>query len=480
MYHGLAVHSGELASLAFRGSNEGMRAVALLLALPALAPVLQATLVAPPSFAGLNDVPVWAVGTVEQVIRLGAVPADQRRFPWEQRAYEAHLLVHRVFFRDADRPFEAGARITIHYTNPEKSPGGGGSSFGAPVILNLHPGQTFLFPLIRNHGVWTLQPDPTADRVVPALVAEPGFAGPPATGSGFIFRELAQVLADGDARGRSEAAQYLTGFTGDVPDDLPRLLVLALGSNDDVWLEAGCAFLGVMGIPRSPELVYGEASPPFHDVRHLVTWILWKGDRRDYPNRLIRCMLRNEAAYPWGAAVTLIDFKNSTVLIDGLNAAMRRNQLGSMMVAHYILNAGQRAVLPDALELAQKLVNGRNATSLDFMAAAQLIVEKGDDRQFGSLVALLAQFKHEDEKRYRELWSAAGYVQNPRALRLAGVLIDDRRPGFGTLRYCDVAAGVVQMISGVKLGIAQQMSPEERDRAVARAARWLKAHGVTP
>jgi hypothetical protein len=457
-----------------------MRAAALLLALPALAPVLQATLVAPPSFAGLNDVPVWAVGTVEQVISVGPVPAAQRRFPWEERAYEAHLLVHRVFFRGADRPFEAGARITIHYTNPEKSAGGGGTSFGAPVILDLHPGQTFLFPLIRNHGVWTLQSDPSVDRVVPALAAETGFAGPPATGSGFVFRELANVFANSDARGRSEAASYLARFTDDVPDELPRLLALALGSNDDAWLEAGCAFLGVMGIPRNPELVYGEASPPFHDARHLVTWILWKGDRRDYPNRLIRCMLRNEAAYPWGAAVTLIDFKDSTVLIDGLNAAMRHNQPGSMMVACYIVNTGQRAVLPDALELAQKLVNGPNGAGLDLTSAAQLIVEKGDDRQFGSLVALLARLKHEDEKRYQALWSAAGYVQNPRALRLAAVLIDDRRPGFSTLRYCDAAAGVVQMISGVKLGIAQQMSPEERDRATARAAGWLKAHGVTP
>jgi hypothetical protein len=313
--------------------------------------------------------------------------------------------------------------------------------------------------------------------VVPALAAEPLFAGPPRTGSGFVFRELAHVLARGDARQRSQAAAWLTGFAGDVPAALPRLIRNAFGADDNVWLEGGCAFLGILGVPRNnAELVYGEASPPFHGVRQLITWILWKGDRRDYPNRLIRCLLRNSGAYAWGAAVTLVDFKDSTVLIDGLNAAMRRNKPGSMTVAHFILNAGQRAVLPEALELAQRLVNTMSGHGPELQAAAQLILKEGDGRQFEALAATLARLKQEDENRYRELWGAAAYGQNRRELRLAAILIDDRRFGFGTLRYCDVAAGEVQRISGVSFGIAQQMTPAARDSAVAGAAAWLKAH----
>lgn len=458
-----------------------MRAGTLLVALAALPPALQAWIGSPRSFAGLDAVPVLAVGTVEQVIKLGPVPATERRLPWEARKYEARVLVRRVFFHQAGRPFDSGARITIHYTNPDELPSGGGGSIGPPFNLDLHPGQTFLFPLIYEHGSWHVQPDPVAKTVVPAITAAPTFGEPSRAGSAFVFRELANVLAHADGRRRSEVAQYITAFGGDVPDELPRLLALAFGANDDAWLEAGCAFLGNLGVPRdTSEFVYGEASPPFHDVRHLITWILWKGDRRDYPNRLIRCLLRNQGAYAWGAAVTLIDFKDSTVLIDGLNSDMRRNQPGSMMVAQYILNAGQNAVLPDALELAQRLVNRMAAPASDLRAAAQVIIEKSDGRHFGELVALLSRWKHEDERRYRNLWSAAGYIQNPRELRLAAVLIDDKRPGFGVLRYCDAAAGVVQMISGVKFGIAQQMSPEERDRAVSRAAAWLKAQGVKP
>jgi hypothetical protein len=408
------------------------------------------------------------------------MPTGERHFPWEDRRFKARIVVRRVFSGVAARPFEVSSRITIHYANPEIRPGGGYSG-GPPVIVDLQSGQTYLFPLVRSNGLWTLQRDPIWNPIVAALASQPSFSGPPDTPAGFVFRELAHVLAHGTAKQRSQVAAYLANFAGDVPDEFPQFLTLALGRDDDVWLEAGCAFLGIVGVPRNnPELVYGEASPPFHDVRHLIIWLLWKGDRRDYPNRLIRCLLRNAPAYAWGAAVTLADFKDSTVLIDGLNAAMHRDQPGSMTVAHFILNAGQRAVLPEALELAQRIVNRLTAPSPELQAAAQLILKEGNDRQFEALVSLLARWKQEDEKRYRALWSAAAYGQNPRELRLAAILIDDRRYGFGTLRYCDVAAGEVQMISGVKFGLSQEMSLEERDHVVARAAAWLKDHSGTP
>jgi hypothetical protein len=429
------------------------------------------------SFASLDSIPVLAAGTVEQVIRLGEVPASQRRFPWAERNFEARVLIHRVFFQGRSQPFAPGDPIAIHYANPEGPLPSGGGGYGPPVILDIHKGQTFLFPLLRKNGSWALDQDQSRNPVLPALAAEPLFAGPPHTGSGFVFREIAHVLARGGARQRSQAAVWLTWFSGDVPPALPRLIRNAFGVDDNVWLEAGCAFLGILGVPRNnAELVYGEASPPFHSVRQLITWILWKGDRRDYPNRLIRCLLRNSGAYAWGAAVTLVDFKDSTVLIDGLNAAMRRNKPGSMTVAHFILNAGQRAVLPEALELAQRLVTTTSGRGAELQAAAQLILKEGDSRQFEALAATLVRLKQEDENRYRELWGAAAYGQNRRELRLAAILIDDRRFGFGALRYCDVAAGEVQRISGVPLGIAQQMTPAARDAAVAGAAAWLKAH----
>jgi hypothetical protein len=100
----------------------------------------------------------------------------------------------------------------------------------------------------------------------------------------------------------------------------------------------------------------------------------------------------------------------------------------------------------------------------------------GSDRQFDVIPATLRRLKNRNEDAYRKLFGSVNYMQSRRELRVAAVLIDDRRPGFGTLRYCDVAAGTVERLSGQAFGIKRQMSPEERDRAVARAAAWLASH----
>jgi hypothetical protein len=462
-----------------------MRLAGALLAVLALTPALQAW---PPiggrGFASLDAVPAFAVCTVEEVVKLDQVAAAQRRFPWPERRFKARVLVHRAFFKPGVRRFEPGARMFIHYSNPE-SLGGGGGNFPPPTILDLKKGRTVLFPLAPKGGLWTLQWNESWNPVVEALAGKPAFADSPRTGRAFVFRELAQVLARGVARQKYRAAEYLTGFSGEVPREFPRFLTDALGSQDDVWLEAGCAFLEVPDGPpgNSAELVHGQASPPFRNIRQLVTWILRKGDRRDYPNRLIRCVLRNAGENPWGAALTLVDFRDSKTLIDQLNAAMRRNRRGTMTIARQVVNAGQFAVLPEGLELAQRLVGRRDTPSTDLWGAAELLMHYGDDRQFETIGGALARFKQEDENQYRELWHAAaegGNRPDRRVLRLAAILIDDRRPGFGTIRYCDVAAGVIRRISSPTAGFTRGMSLQERDRAVRLAAEWLKAHPDTP
>ncbi len=464
-----------------------MKLAAALLTGLALAGILHAWPTTDRGFVSLDYIPAFAVCTVEQVIKLNPVSAAEKRFPWPERRFESRVLIHRVFFQAPDRPFEPGTRLAIYYNNPEEPlPGGGGEgSFPPPIILKLQVGQTVLVPLTLKSGRWTLQWDESWNPVVEALAAEPTFADSPGSGRAFVFRELAQLLARGSARQRNRAAEYLTGFAGDVPSELPRLLAAAFGSDDDVWLEAGCAFLGVPDdLQRNnTDLLHGEASPPFHDVRQLVTWVLKKGDRRDYPNRLIRCLLRNTGAYAWGAARTLIGFRDSGTLIDELNVAMRRNRPGSITVAREVVNAGQRAVLPEGLELAQRLVNRDDTPFTDLRFAAELLMAYGDDRQFETLAAALARFKRANEKRYGELWSAATDGTNRperRILRLAAIVISDRRPGFGTLRYCDVAAGVVQRVSGANFGVSRQNSLQERDRAIGLAAQWLKAHHDAP
>jgi hypothetical protein len=176
-----------------------------------------------------------------------------------------------------------------------------------------------------------------------------------------------------------------------------------------------------------------------------------------------------------------VQYKDSTVLIDGLNQAMRRNATGSITIAYLIVKAGQRAVLPAALDLAERLVNRAGVPRTgELQPAAQLIVTYGEDRHFDALAGALGRFKRENENAYRDLWGAAAFGSNQRGLRLAAILLDDRRPGFVTLRYCDVAAGAVAALSGQNFGISQDMPLADRDRAVARASAWIAAHHRSP
>ena len=441
------------------------------------------------SFGTLDAAPVQVVGAVERVTGLGPVPADRRRSSAPERYYEVRVLVRRVFFQAQPHRFAEGDRIAIRYVSAEipvpfEAGGGGGSSL-PPQVVSFQIGETAWFPLVPwqpSSGRWDLAANDGWKTAFPALPEAPSFATPPRTARGFVLRELANTLTHGTARERSGAVTWVSAFAGDVPPELPRLLRAALGGDDDAWLETGCAFLGLYGAPQDDQaaLTYGEASPPFHRVRDMVTWILWKGDRRDYPNRLIRRLLRHSADYAWGAANALVQYKDSTVLIDGLNRAMRRNAAGSITIAYFIVKAGQRAVAPEALDLAVRLINRAAISPGELRAAAQLIVTYGDDRHFDALADALGRFKRENENAYRDLWGAAAFGSNRRGLRLAAILLDDRRPGFVALRYCDVAAGAVAALSGQNFGISGNMPLADRDRAVARASAWIAAQHRSP
>lgn len=105
-----------------------------------------------------------------------------------------------------------------------------------------------------------------------------------------------------------------------------------------------------------------------------------------------------------------------------------------------------------------------------------MLRDYGTDEQFTAILVTLRQLKMPDENAYRKLFGAVLGTHSRRELRVAAILIDDRRAGFGRLRYCDVAAATVERIANVRLGFNQEMTPVERDRTVAAASAWLSAH----
>ena len=234
--------------------------------------------------ADIENLPALAVATVDQVVKLG--PVYSQAAMWPQHFYEARVTVHRAFFQGADRGFDNGSRITVQYVNDDPCTGGCGGGGGMnepPNFVPLHPGEVALFPLRQRKGLWLLGGIGKINTVLPAYRAEPAFGSEPRTGRAFLLRELTNALTHGTAAERFHAAAFFLTPSEGIPPELPPLIRAALGRNDDQWLETGCAFLGGLGVPGNvPELVYGEASPPFHKhLREMITWILWKGDRRD-------------------------------------------------------------------------------------------------------------------------------------------------------------------------------------------------------
>jgi hypothetical protein len=159
---------------------------------------------------------------------------------------------------------------------------------------------------------------------------------------------------------------------------------------------------------------------------------------------------------------------------------LTKDPSGSIYAAYMLVRNGQRAFLTEALKAAVKLVSNPGLVPMNrLQASSALLRDYGTDDQFDIIPATLRRLKNVNEDQYRKLFGSVSYRQNKRELRAAAILIDDRRPGFGSLRYCDVAAATVEKLSGENFGIKQEMPASERDRSVALAAAWLSSHRTT-
>lgn len=420
----------------------------------------------------IDDSPALVVATVEGVVikepapsgRLGSNPSDQY--------WEATLRVHRAY---SSQPLNKSATIAVRYISYGNQKGGVSNGF---ILPHFEKGDTALFPLRPgDNGQWRLVAGKGYNLTVPAITGNP--QQPAGNGRAFILGELANTLTNGTAADRYAAAVYLRE-TGAWPDGFRELLDQAMGTSDDRWLEVACALLASLGIPQ-PTIDQLMANPNLPGTgNQAAAWALEKGAERDYPNRLIRCMLRNMPAYDWGAANRLLEFKDSPLVIRELTASLASDPSGSIYVAYTLVRNGQVAFLREALNAAVKLASNPGPVPMNrLQASSALLRDYGSEDQFDIIPATLVRLKNVNEDQYRKLFGSVSYRTSKRELRVAAILIDDRRPGFGSLRYCDVAAATVEKLSGENFGIKQEMAATERDRAVALAAVWLSSHRNT-
>lgn len=443
---------------------------------PLLAITAHAGLIKSWSISELEQAPVLAVCSVENVAKQEPVAAGTVRWSGSHRWHEATLRVERVRSRLASAPVP-GDRIMVRYVGFGDSLGG---VSGSPIWPAFEKGQRAVFPLSpskERSDRWSLVADEGINVTVPATEKEWHRADAPTTPREFLVTELINSLANGSPAEQFAASNYMRESFA-FPPEAQRLLDAALGDAEERWLAVAASIVSSLGVPR-PSIA--EIMSGGHDkdrirgpVLALLAHALQKGAKREFPDRLIIRLVDDASVHAWGSATTLLQFRDSPVLVDRLRDALGRDKGGAVTIAWYLARDQQRPVLPEALVAARKLVTNPGPVNMsELQAASGLIRDYGDDAQFGALVATLRRLKVSDVEQYRKLFGSAAYSQNKREIELAAVLIDDTREGFPPMRYCDVAAGVLQRLSGQDFGVGQNMTRFDWDRAVGRARDWL-------
>ncbi len=444
--------------------------------IPLLAATAHAGFIKSWSIGELAQAPLLAVCVVEDVAKREPVAAGAVRWSGSYRWHEATLLVQRVHSNLAHAPLP-GDRIIVRYVGVGDPVG---SFSGSPIWPMFQKGQRALFPLSpskERSDRWSLVAEEGMNSTVPVIEKEWRRPDAPAKPRDFILTELINALANGSPAEQYSASSYLRE-NFDFPSEAQPLLDAAIGDDEERWLGAAAAIVCSLGIPRPPlaQILSGtiDNQPNRSPTMRLLAYTLQKGALREFPDRLIIKLVDDSPAHAWGSATTLVEFKDSPVLISRLRDALSRNQTGAVTIAWTLARNEQRSVLPQALPAALHLVMNPGPVNMsELQAASGLIRDFGDDAHFNALVATVRRLKAIDVEQYRKLFGSAANSENKREIELAAVLIDDTREGFPPMRYCDVAAGRLQRLSGQDFGVAQNMTRPDWDRAVSRARQWL-------
>lgn len=440
----------------------------------------------PASLQSLDSIaksPALVVGTIEDIVRGVPVPSSSNGRGGDLwRFFEARLLVHRVFLNNAgtlvSTPPQVGQRITMRYESYELPERGGWSG---PMLPRFQEGMVALFaigPAEDGSGIWTLTVKEGENVAMPALLNELEAVQVPATAQRFMLNELANTLENGSVSQQYKAARYAIHLSA-VPVEMRGVLEETLGEDDDRWLQIAVALLGSQGIPRPTvsEFMQKSEANSLGGARgfDFTGWALRKGATREYPERLIELLVRNAGGDSWGSAMSLIEFKDSPILDRELTKVLRAESEGSLLIAYTLARNGQRKFLPDALTLAAKILE-RPSTAWN-QYATFVITEFGDDLQYAEFLRTFQRFQRDDEQKFRAiLASSLSLPDERRVLKIATVLIGDKRTFFKDMRYCDEAAYIAERFSKQKFGMKDGMSVAERDRVVSRVVEWLKTN----
>ena len=426
---------------------------------------------------------VLVVGEVRGVSKVGTIAAEQTPWKTPLLRMSATARVLRTFPDAGASGLKAGDLIVIGYKAVDRERSRG--FVNGPMFPTLSPGDIFAFPLrkaaSRPDGEWELIHEEDWGLLVPCIEQAPEGAAVE-SGADFLRAELATALARGRYSDVYRAAYFMQhhrSWPTDSSRHLWRLVEHLVGSDEQQWLDIAVASYCAMGIPR-PKIGELRATPEAADERAMpAARALSHVSADGLDDRVITKAIRHCSLHAWGTGATLaINYREHPAAVKLLESGLRAGRPGTIYVAECLIKHNAHPLLPTALDAATRLLQQlASHEHPDFRAACQLVAAHGTEDDFALLVDQIKRAQAADVARCSRLWSSAVYeATRERAMRLCGLVIEDRRVIRADTRLCDSAAARLQYLTSGDFGFRFEKPTAERDEAVEKARAWLAQH----
>ena len=422
--------------------------------------------------------PLIVTARVVSVEQYERVP--EGALPWQRETWEMTATVEVLrSFPDPEKRL-VGGQLRIRYLTFGPSVT---AIANGPFLPRFEPGQVAIFPLQANANPLSepsrLLGDQGVGLTIPALPGMKEADDPAASGRGFVMREIASSLCTGTPRDIAAVSTYLRDQFDNLAPELMPLLKVAIGDDRKRWAEVATGTLSAEGIPRSGVAELMGEKAPMRESQLLERAALQQLKASPETDALlIHTWIANAPANAWGAGVSLLEYGDNPVTTETLRKALADDAPGSSYIAWTQAQHGYKAVLPEALARALRVVDRPPASDYtDLQGAAALLRDFGNDQQLRQLAAVVAKYQIRDHEYYSTLWQYATEAGNPREARVLAVVLRDRNPvPRSDIRICDFAVGVLERAVGQKFATGGK-TLVERDEAVSRAMAWLSMNG---
>lgn len=431
--------------------------------------------------------PVLVTGRVLSVHKNERVPEDQLTWKAETWAMTADVEVLRSFTASG-MPL-ASHEITVRFFAYGPSVQAFVNGY-PPALPDLTAGDTRILPLREklqpDSEPWLLTADSGVNLTVPVWADFSGDSAPAPSARAFLIRELANTLSGGTPGEIAKLSGYLSFEEEDLSRDLMPRLEQMTGDDRQQWAEIAAGLDAAMGIPRpsmadlfsAKSAVAGPAGP-YNALLPILQAALRKlGASPETDELLIKTWIANAPLNAWGSANSLAQYTQNPVTTEALRQALRNDVRGSSYIAMTLVNRGNKAILPDAVARAFRVVDDPAGFGTDFnevQGAAALLRDHGNDQDLARLAGIVQKYQSLNPNYYAVLWQDATHSKNLRETRMLAVVLADRRIAFRSFRYCDLALGEFDRLTQQQFDIEGASIPE-RDAAISRALAWIKAH----